>query len=128
MLDIFPKITIVFFTQLFCNIVCNYCLFVPFTFSDGKLKFTSRQFHHSKTSPCLCLPSSLHIRYACRAAQWSSFTCSFQPGTMSYICGAVKKVSPTVLTNYAKFLLVTNECSRHKITLFTNKILGLRTT
>ena len=48
MLDIFPKITIVFLTQLFCNIVCNYCLFVPFTFSEGKLKFTSRQFHHSK--------------------------------------------------------------------------------
>ena len=50
-------------------------------FLSAYLNLLRDNFIIVKTSPCLGLPISLHVKYACRAASCNSFTCSFQPGT-----------------------------------------------
>ena len=56
MLDIFPKVTIVFLTQLFCNVVCNFVVSLSLLhFLRANLNLLRDNFIIVKTSPCLGL-------------------------------------------------------------------------
>ena len=84
MLDIFPTNHDCLFDTAFLQCCMQLMSLFPLLhFLRANLNLLRDNFIIVKTSPCLGLPMSLHVRYSCRAASWSSFTCSFQPGTIT---------------------------------------------